>query len=317
LLVLLSNAWGTEPDLRNKRVMVLGDSITRAHTWVSIVDYHLQNSYPQDRIDIIGVGLASETASGLSEEAHSYPRPCIHERLGRLLDMIKPQVVIACYGMNDGIYHPLHPERLSAYQNGMERLIARSRSAGVDRIILMTPPPFDPVSAAANGKDVLGPGQGAAYSYKQPYEDYDDVMTAYGKWLLTLDNGEDIIVADVHKVVASYWKKQRSVDPDFSLNQDGIHPGFTGHLLMADAVLDRIGMKVDDSDISRQEQSIRKDPMFNLIDQRSRLRGDAWRKRAGYIRNKAQTMTQVDDIEAQVKQAAALQKQIDEMRAIR
>ena len=67
--------------------------------------------YPERQIEFINAGLPTETVSGLSEEGHaggSFPRPDLHERLERVLPATRPDVVIACYGMNDGIYLPYH-----------------------------------------------------------------------------------------------------------------------------------------------------------------------------------------------------------------
>ena len=314
VLILIVGAGAAELDLRNKRVMIVGDSITQNHTWVSVFDYTLQKTFSEDAIDVVGVGLSSETASGLSEEAHrSCPRPWIHERLGRLLEKIKPEVVIACYGMNDGIYHPQSPERMTAYQKGMERLIETCKEAGVSEFILMTPPPFDPVSALTK-RESFGPDAEGAYSYKYPYKNYDDVLADYGAWILTLDNGDDILVADVHNALTAYTEQQRLGNPEFSLSGDGVHPGFTGHLLMANAVLKQIGMEVNDSDISLQEQSVKQDPLFEPVEKRSKLLGESWRKYAGYIRNKEQTMTKIDSIDEPLRETEALQKQIDSIR---
>jgi lysophospholipase L1-like esterase len=314
ILILATSLWAMEPDLRNKRIMVVGDSITQKHTWVSVFDYYLQKTYPAAEIDMIGVGLSSETASGLSEEAtRSYPRPWIHERLDRLLELIKPETVIVCYGMNDGIYHPQSSERMAAYQEGMKSLIEKCRKAGASEFILMTPPPFDPVSAILK-KESFGPDSDNAYSYKYPYKEYDDVLADYGDWIQTLDNGEDIVVADIHQVMAAYTDQQRVISPDFSLSKDGVHPEFAGHLLMANTLLKRIGVEVDDSDITAQEQMVQQDPLFKLVDERSKLLGDAWRKYAGYIRNKEQTMTKIDNMDEQLRQAEALKVQVDELR---
>ena len=48
-------------------------------------------------------------AESLSEPGHAggaFPRPELYERLERVLERAKPDLIVACYGMNDGIYHP-------------------------------------------------------------------------------------------------------------------------------------------------------------------------------------------------------------------
>ena len=69
--------------LAGKRVMVLGDSVTQDGRYLSYVEYYLQKQNPSLNFDIINAGLASETTSGLTEEGHPGPRPCIHDRLDR------------------------------------------------------------------------------------------------------------------------------------------------------------------------------------------------------------------------------------------
>ena len=113
--------------LADKRVVVLGDSNTQAGGYVALTAYYLDKLYPSKSFDVISLGLASETLSGLSEDGHAggkFPRPCLFERLGRLLDKAKPEVVFACYGINDGIYQPLDKERFA-------RSISCSRNSGL------------------------------------------------------------------------------------------------------------------------------------------------------------------------------------------
>ena len=92
-----------------KRVLFLGDSITYAGQYVEFVEAYFATRFPNRHIEFLNAGLPSETVSGLSERGHAggkFPRPDLHERLGRVLEKMKPDVVIACYGMNDGIYLP-------------------------------------------------------------------------------------------------------------------------------------------------------------------------------------------------------------------
>src|SRR5260221_3185760 len=143
-------ARGAPPDevdsLAGKRVVFLGDSNTQAGGYVNFTTHYLEKLYPQKDFDIIGLGLASETLSGLSEDGHAggqFPRPCLFERLDRVLAKAKPDVVFACYGMNDGIYLPLDKGRFAAFQNGVTKLIGRCQKAGVKRVFLVTPPIYD------------------------------------------------------------------------------------------------------------------------------------------------------------------------------
>src|SRR5215469_13599133 len=132
--------------LAGKRIVFLGDSNTQAGGYVNFTTYYLEKQYPKKDFDIIGLGLASETLSGLSEDGHAggkFPRPCLFERLGRLLEKARPEVVFACYGMNDGIYLPLDKERFAAFQAGVTKLVDRCKQAGVKQIYLITPPIYD------------------------------------------------------------------------------------------------------------------------------------------------------------------------------
>src|SRR5579871_5918856 len=126
--------------LENQRTLWLGDSITAGGDYVTFVLYYLDRQVPKTTFDIISIGLASETTSGLSEKAHPFPRPCVLTRLPDALRLIKPTVVVACYGMNDGIYHPLSPERFDAFKAGIRKVVAESKAAGA-QVILLTPPP--------------------------------------------------------------------------------------------------------------------------------------------------------------------------------
>src|SRR3954465_6729297 len=137
-------AGDVRPALAHQRVLVLGDSITQDGRYVSFLEYYLQRLAPGTQCDLISIGLSSETVSGLTEPDAPEPRPCALERLNRALNAVKPQVVFACYGMNDGIYAPSSPERLAAFTNGLHQLIAKVRATGA-QLVLITPPVFDPL----------------------------------------------------------------------------------------------------------------------------------------------------------------------------
>src|SRR5882757_7566798 len=108
-----------------KRILVLGDSITYSVQYVDDLELYLFCRYPGRKFEVINVGLPSETVSGLTEDGHAggkFPRPDLHERLDRVLAKTKPDLVLACYGMHDGIYLPLDEERYAKFRDGILKL---------------------------------------------------------------------------------------------------------------------------------------------------------------------------------------------------
>ena len=130
-----------------KRILFLGDSITYRGTYVEFIEAALIAQYSDAKYEVINLGLGSETVSGLSEEGHAggrFPRPNLHDRLDRALAEMKPDPLIACYGMKDGIYLPLAEYRLAAYHHRMVRLRAQVIASGAG-LNHSPPPAFAPV----------------------------------------------------------------------------------------------------------------------------------------------------------------------------
>jgi lysophospholipase L1-like esterase len=222
-----------------QRVVFLGDSNTFAGHYIAYLDAYLFTRFPDRRFDLINLGLPSETACGLSEPDHPYPRPDVHERLDRALAKTKPDVVVLCYGMNDGIYYPFSEKRFKKYQDGMRDVIERVKKAGA-KAVVVTPPPFDPAPV----KDKLLPKSADKFSWMRPYEGYDDVLQRYSDWLLTLRD-EGVIVADAHGAILHHLAEVRKTNPKYSLSGDGVHVNPTGHWLIARTILQAWNAPVD------------------------------------------------------------------------
>jgi lysophospholipase L1-like esterase len=275
------NAQDVE-SLAGRKVVFLGDSITQAGGYISFATYFLEQQFPQQKFDFYGLGLASETVSGLSEENHAggaFPRPCLHERLGRLLERVKPDVVIACYGMNDGIYKPLDPERFDAFKHGILKLIEDSRQAGAKEVFLITPPIYD-----------LSPKPGEF--------NYDSVLTAYAAWETTLKL-PGVRVIDLHPAM-----RQARDDRSEPFSKDRVHPGDDGQLLIAQTLLAAFGIKTP----SKTVAEIHADELFKLVDEKRRLRSSEWMSHIGYTREKTVAPQPLGDTETR---AAKIQEKID------
>jgi len=254
-----------------KRIVFLGDSITHAGHYICHLETQFRLQHSGKAPEMINLGLQSETCSGLSEPDHPFPRPDVHERLQRALEKTKPDVVVACYGMNDGIYSPFGETRFAAYQHGINRLIEKVQASGA-KLILMTPPAFDPLPLRKQGK--LLPLGSKKYSWFAIYAGYDDVLARYAQWIMQQADRVDMVI-DLHTPMNAYLRKKQATDADFTLSPDGVHLNEEGHQVLSTAILSAWGMG----------EPLRMPPkMLKLVEQRQRLLHLAWLSHVRHLR---------------------------------
>ncbi|MCP4173603.1 MAG: hypothetical protein GY758_22850 [Fuerstiella sp.] len=258
--------------LKAKRILFLGDSITNSGYYVADIESQLRIQGVAPMPEIVNIGLPSETCSGLSEPDHPFPRPDVHERLDRALAKVKPDVVVACYGMNDGIYYPFSQDHFQAYQTGINKLIDKVHAAGA-KLVLVTPPPFDP-TPLKNKEGKLLPVGSEKFAWFAIYEDYDDVLRRYGAWIMKQADRVDMVI-DVHTPLNEFLAEQRKQDPDFHVASDGVHMNEAGHHIMAAAILKAWGVE------SWEEPTVN---LQQLMKQKEKLLHDAWLSHVGHKR---------------------------------
>lgn len=265
-----------------KRVLILGDSISHSGQWVADVAAWME--YEGLDADVINCGLPSETVSGLSEEGHAggrFPRPDLHERLDRVLRLARPDVVMACYGMNCGIYQPFDEERFAAFKAGIERLHATVVKTGAT-IIHLTPPVYGGPSGTK------GPAGET---------DYDAVLAAYSDWLVS-KRADGWLVIDVHASMKRALAERRQSDPSFAFAKDAVHPGDEGHLAIARAVIAGLG---DESSASAADLPDRVAVFLPDVTKRMTILRDAYVAAAGHGRPGIKPGLSVAEAEAKAK----------------
>ena len=247
--ILLAVLWlGTaaievRADAEPARILFLGDSITQAGHYVDYVEATLRlHAVENDQTppDVVNLGLSSETVCGMTEAGHPFPRPNVHSRLRAALREIKPDVVFACYGMNDGIYMPLDERRLDCYREGIRRLVRDVLATGAE-LVLLTPPPFDAAGRVAGGKKVVTAAQQEAGTIGL-YENYDDVLAEYAGVVRAIPEEKEfadsqVSVIDIRTPMLRATERGREQSSSFTLAGDGIHPGLPGHRLIAETIL--------------------------------------------------------------------------------
>jgi lysophospholipase L1-like esterase len=245
------------------RVLVLGDSITYDGRWVA--DLAAWMEFEGYKADVIDCGLSSETVSGLSEEGHAggdFPRPDLGDRLERVLRLTRPNLVLACYGMNCGLYQPLDDERFAKYRTGITQLHATAEKFGAT-IIHLTPPLY----GGPPGK--LGPSGEI---------DYDAVLAAYSEWLVS-KRADGWHVIDVHSAMRKALADRRRTDPGFAFAADCVHPDDEGHREIARAVIAGLG---DEPAANAADFSERLTAFLPEVTQRLQILRDAYLGAAGH-----------------------------------
>lgn len=257
-----------------QRIVFLGNSITWDGRYVNYLEAYLRVQYPGRKFEFINVGLSSETVSGLSEAGHaggSFPRPDLHERLARVLDQTKPDLVFACYGMNDGIYMPFDTGRFQKFKEGINWLHDEVTKTGA-RLIHLTPPDYD----EARGRSI----------------GYTAVLDHYADWLLSQKNSSKWEVIDIHYPMKKYLAAHRKIDSTFglagfALAPDGVHPGETGHWIIARQILSYLGFKEIEKSpgITESLKQIPKaDELLKLVSTRQNMMRDAWLTATKHLR---------------------------------
>ncbi|MEJ2615528.1 MAG: SGNH/GDSL hydrolase family protein [Ignavibacteriaceae bacterium] len=290
--------------LSGKRILILGDSITMDGTYVSFMEYYLESLYPDKKFDIISIGLGGETTCGLTEPGH-FKRPCIFSRLDSALSQIKPKLVFACYGMNDGLYNPQSLNRFQSYKDGILKLIKKIKAYGA-KVIILTPTVFDPLRIP---QKVLKDNE-TGYTYSKPYYKYDNVLADYSKWIMSLKI-KNVQTIDLHSPMKKYLLKRHKEDHNFFINKDGIHPTPFGHLLMTNIILDEIGIPLHIENLDKEFKRVTSDTLFKMINKQRQIRSKGWLEYIGYTARETVKSNNIDSTKIKVSE---LQKQIDKLR---
>ena len=278
------------------RVLFLGDSITHSGGYVCAVEAYFVTRHPARSIEFINAGLSSETVSGLSEDGHAngqFPRPDLHERLGRVLAQVKPDLVFACYGMNDGIYLPFAEEQFAKFRDGMTRFHEAVARAGA-RIIHVTPPVFDEIHGKSRG--------------------YAAVLDRYSEWLVSQRVAANWTIIDLHTAMRAALDERRRTNAQFTFARDSVHPDEAGHWVMACAILTGLGAADlgGASDVAAMVSAHQHGAeILKLATARQNLMKLAWLSATGHKRPGVKAGLPLDEARAQ---AAEIEQRISQLK---
>ena len=262
-------------------VLFIGDNLTHSGEFIAYLDAVLYAESIKSRpklknevayVDLINLGMPSETCSGLTESELDTPRPVVHERLGRALEMIKPDTVFVCYGTIDGIFSPFSEERFDAFKNGINSIVEQVHTAGAS-VILMTPPPFDMERNRPEGK--LRPADAGEFGYFKVYENYDEeVIAKYSAWILHQEGKVEQVI-DLRSPLISYLSRKRSEDPAYTFMGNGAILDDEAHMVIAKTIWSSMGRDANLLDSVWRRHKVRSK-------ERQEILHPAWLSHVGY-----------------------------------
>lgn len=199
------------------RVVFYGDSITDQRMYTVLTEQYIVTRFPNRDIKFVHSGWGGDRVTG----GGGGP---IDLRLDRDVTSYKPTVVTIMLGMNDGSYRAFDQNIFQTYSNGYKHMVDKIRkdNPGV-RLTFIQPSPFDDVTRAPTFEG-----------------GYNAVLTNYGAFLVGLASTvPGTTVADLNKPVVAMLTKANASDSAVAqkIIPDRVHPGWGGHLIMAESLL--------------------------------------------------------------------------------
>lgn len=197
-------------------VVFYGDSITDQRLYTTFAETFVVTRFPKLQVKFVHSGWGGDRVGG----GGGGP---IDLRLQRDVFAYHPNVMTIMLGMNDGSYRAFDDKIFEQYAKGYQHIIESVKKTlpGI-RLTLIEPSPFD---------DVAQPPRFAG--------GYNSVLVRYGQFVKELAEREHLQVADLNTPIVAALEKAKATDAELvkKIIPDRVHPGPSGHLLMAAELL--------------------------------------------------------------------------------
>ena len=200
------------------RLAICGDSITEQKMYSRIIETYLTVCAPELEVSVRQFGWSGERAPGFQG------------RMAQDVLRFEPTIATTCYGMNDHRYQPFTEEIGEVYRESSEAIIELFQTHGV-RVIQGAP-------------GTIGKMPSWVRSAKGSVLDLNLGLLALRNIDVALAREHGTGFADVFQHMLVQGKKaQELMGDDFMISgKDGVHPGWSGQLVMAYAFLEAMGL---------------------------------------------------------------------------
>ena len=206
------------------RLAIVGDSITEQRRYSRIMETYLTVCAPQLKITVRQFGWSGETAEGFRRRMES---DCLR---------FKPTVATFAYGMNDSKYRPYDDVNGQWYASNYTAIVQAFKAGGA-RVVLGTP----------GSLGTLHPSRTAGGG---TLDERNLNLCAMRDLDIRIAQSEGVRVADIFwpMLQAAHEGEIRygTTNKPFALpGPDGLHPNWSGHLVMAYCFLRTLGLDGD------------------------------------------------------------------------
>jgi lysophospholipase L1-like esterase len=202
---------------QDDRLAIIGDSITEQKMYSRIIETYLTVALSELKITARQYGWSGETAEGFKNRMK---QDCLR---------FKPTIATLCYGMNDHRYKPYDEGVAKWYRDNYGTVAKNLKDAGA-RVVIGSP-------------GSIGKMPGWVKSATGTVEDLNLNLCALRNIDVELAKELDVRFADVFwPMYTNFWTAKTRYAPDYEVaGNDGVHPDWAGHLVMAYAYLKALG----------------------------------------------------------------------------
>lgn len=203
---------------RGDRLAICGDSITEQHLYSVLIETYLTACHPEMEVSCRQFGWSGEQAEGFLK------------RMRNDVLRFKPTIATTCYGMNDFHYVPYDDAIAANYRKNQTAVADCFKETGC-RVILGSPGIIDSVPHWV--KQATG-----------TKEDLNLALSKFRNITLEVAEAEHTGFADIYRpmLLANLAMKQRYGEEFKLAGNDGVHPAWAGHVVMAYAFLKALGV---------------------------------------------------------------------------
>lgn len=214
-------------------VVFLGDSITEQRLYTTYIEAYTLARFPQYKLTFRNVGWGGDTAwlrqrahpdegklfAATDAEQQAAVEKSVGAGLARDVLPLKPTAVTIDFGMNDHCYQKFREDIFRAYVKSQTELAKVLKKNGA-RVALLTPQPIEERRA--------DPDQ----------DERNQSLRKFSDGLKVVATNENAVFVDQFDPYMAIMLKERASDPKAFIGAgDAVHPGPTGHTLMAWAIL--------------------------------------------------------------------------------